>query len=317
MNFLKEINKAYIQIGVIAVTLFLFLYTSNSIFLVLVGVEIFAMVGLEVRQGVKKHGMKHEIVDTVVALVVALAIWFGASFILNTSSPISAVASCSMLPNLERGDFVIIQGVEIDAVELKITKKDLEELSGEVTVFYNGKETNVLGSMFSYCYKFRDEKVCQDFVDSPEDFYEKRGDFTFYYSACSLEMGEAEALQPCITKVNYKGVDYYSNFSHDTIVYVPAKDEYYYPRDIVHRVFMKLDVEGVEYYLTRGDNNPVLDIQAFDYTSGRGNYPISEEKVKGKVITRIPVLGYLKLAIAGQFNEQPQCETQLTFRHVE
>jgi len=316
MNFLKEINKAHIQIGIIGLTLILFLFTKNVIFLVLVAVEIFGMVGLEMKEGVKKHGMKHEALDTVIALGVALGIWFGASFILNTSTPVSAVASCSMLPNLERGDFVIVHGAEIVAEEIEITREELEQLSGDSTVVYNGGEAVIKGSMFTYCYYFENEAICQEFIDNPEKFSEKRGSFTFHYSSCDLDLGEKKALQPCITKVDYKGKEYRSNFSHDTIVYVPAKDEYYYPRDIVHRVFVKLNVDGSEYYLTRGDNNPILDIQAYDYSNGRGNYPVSKEKVRGKIISRIPILGYLKLAIAGQFGEQPQCETQLTFDHV-
>ena len=39
-------------------------------------------------------------------------------------------------------------------------------------------------------------------------------------------------------------------------------------------------------------------------------------RLRGKVIGRIPILGYFKLFIQGYFQEDSQCRTQLEFTHV-
>lgn len=290
----------------------------------LIVVEIFYFVGQEVREGAHKYGWKHEVVDTLVALAVAVAVWYGASFLLNTSSPISGVVSCSMLPNLQRGDFVVVQGAAVKAYEIQMSQGELDSLSGRSVVSYYGanasdpRNVSIDGSIFAYCLRSNDI-VCAAFKRAPESVVETKGPFTYRYAACPLSMSNGNALyEACLRSVTFHGREYLTNFSNDVIVYQPPQgDLYSYVGDIVHRVMFKVDVEGKSYYLTRGDNNPVLDIQVFDYGNSLTNHPVPQENVRGKVIARIPFLGYFKLFISGYLTEDSQCRTQLTFEHVQ
>jgi signal peptidase I len=283
----------------------------------LVVVELFAYVGLEVKEGAQAHGWKHEVLDTLIALVVAVAAWYAISFLLNTSSPISAVVSCSMLPNLQRGDFVIVQGAPVSAYSINMTPAELASLSGPATIFYDGTNVIMQGSLYSYCVNYN-ASVCDAFEQDPAAVVEQKGAFTYHYAACPISLSNGTSfLEPCLTTVTFDGQDYLTNFSNDIIVYQPpAGDVYASVGAIVHRVMFKINVDGEEYYLTRGDNNPILDLQVYDYSSGQSNHPIPQDDVQGKVIARVPLVGYFKLFLVGSLQEDPQCKSQLTFDHV-
>jgi len=330
-----EIKKLPFQLLVLFGTLALYLITNAlfgspdspynfipPIIGLLVLAEILIFVGLEVKEGAEKYGWKHEIVDTVIALAVAVAIWYGASFMLNTDSPVSAVASCSMLPELQRGDFVIVRGAQPTAYEISMTQEELDSLNEHSIVSFDGKNISIEGSIFSYCLNERvsnrSSALCETFVNEPNKIVEKKGAFTYRYEGCPISFSDGTAArQPCVKSVGFRGKEYYTNFSHDIIVYEPPNGDYYsFIGDIVHRAMFKIDVDGKKYYLTRGDNNPVLDIQVYDYQWGLSNHPVPEENLRGKVILRVPILGYFKLFVSGHLWEDPQCRTQLELSHV-
>ncbi len=283
----------------------------------LVAVELFLFVMLELKEGAQKHGWKHEAIDTIIALVAALAVWYGASFLLNTSSPISAVVSCSMLPNLQRGDFVIVQGAPVDAYPIDMTPAELASLSDRATLAYNGTAISIEGSVFAYCLSY-DAPVCDAFKVRPESVVETKGAFTYRYMACPLSLSSGSAFyEPCLRSVAFRGREYLTNFSHDVIVYQPPRGDVYAAiGDIVHRTMFRISTDGREYYVTRGDNNPLLDIQVYDYGTGRTNHPVPAENARGRVVGRIPLLGYFKLFISGFLQEDSQCRTQLSFDHA-
>ncbi|MDD5340153.1 MAG: hypothetical protein PHV13_02800 [Candidatus ainarchaeum sp.] len=283
----------------------------------LVVVEIVAYVGLEVKEGAQAHGWKHEIVDTIIALVVAVAAWYGASFVLNTSSPVSAVVSCSMLPNLQRGDFVIVQGAPVRAYDINMSAAELASLSDRATIYYNGSNLSMDGSIFAYCLSHQ-AAVCDAFKRNPESVVEHKGAFTYRYQACPISFSTGSSLyEPCLKSVAFHGREYLTNFSNDVIVYQPPRADIYAAiGDIVHRAMFRIGVDGKYYYVTRGDNNPVLDIQVYDYGTGLTNHPAPQENARGKVLLRVPLLGYFKLFISGFLQEDSQCRTQLTFDHA-
>lgn len=283
----------------------------------LVVVELFAYVGLEVKEGAQKHGWKHEALDTLIALIVAVAAWYGASFILNTSSPVSAVVSCSMLPNLQRGDFVIVQGAPVRAYDIDMSAAELASLSGPATLFYNGTNVSIDGSLFAYCLS-HNAGVCDALKRAPESVVEQKGAFTYRYEQCPISFSTGASLyEPCVRTVTFHGRDYLTNLSNDVIVYQPpAGDVYSSVGDIVHRVMFQISAGGKTYYLTRGDNNPILDIQVYDYGTGASNHPIPQSNTRGRVVARVPLLGYFKLFISGFLQEDSQCKTQLTFDHA-
>ncbi|MBU1682161.1 hypothetical protein KKE38_05065 [Candidatus Micrarchaeota archaeon] len=323
---LKKMKKMHLQAGVLLGTLLIFLianfiFADSSLSFIppLIGavivIEIFVFVGMEVKAGAIKHGWKHEVLDTLVALLVAVCIWYGASFILNTETPISGVVSCSMLPNLQRGDFVLVHGGPINAYELEMTQQELESLNGKSEITYGNKSATIKGSIFSYCVFNRHTDMCQAFVNSPDEFVEEKGAFTYTYDRCPLTYSnDTQVSQPCVTSVIFHGQEYLTNFSNDIMIYNPPQTDYYsLIGDIVHRTMFKINVDDKSYYLTRGDNNPILDIQIYNYQNNLENRPVPEENVRGKVIMRIPILGYFKLFLSGYLQEDPQCRTQLEF----
>ena len=283
----------------------------------LVVAELFAYVGLEVKDGAQAHGWKHEALDTLIALAVAVAAWYAISFLLNTSSPISAVVSCSMLPNLQRGDFVIVQGAPVRAYSINMSEAELASLSDPATIYYGGTNTTIDGSLYAYCTSYN-ASVCDAFETDPSSVVEQKGVFTYRYAACPLQLSNGTSLyEPCLRTVTFDGRDYLANFSNDVIVYSPpAGDVYASVGDIVHRVMFEINVDGDTYYLTRGDNNPILDLQVYDYNNAASNHPIPQSDVRGRVVARVPLLGYFKLFLSGFLQEDPQCKTQLTFEHV-
>ena len=319
------LTKWYFQLGILLVTLFLFLIFRNPIFGFLVGIELMVMVIFEIKYGAKKHGWKHELLDTVIALFVALFIWYLASFLLNTGSPLSAVASCSMLSNLQRGDFVVVQGSKINAHEISMTEAGFAAIKDDAIIFYGDKQlSTVKGSIYSYCNSFSGDSVCREFINAPEQFIEKKGPLTFHYSRCELATEAGLKYVPCVTSVDYAGKDYKQSFDNDIIVYTPTKgDIFSVIGDIVHRSYFKITTDtGNVYYLSKGDNNPVFDIQFYDYKYNAGNSPVNSNNVKGKVVTRIPYLGYFKLLITPAIDHKgqitslgvmdiEQCKTQL------
>ncbi len=325
-----RLKEAPVQLGILFGTLILFLIANSllrdsplsfipPLLAALIVVEIVVFVGLEVKEGARSHGWTHEIVDTVIALLVAVALWYGFSFVLNTSSPISGVVSCSMLPNLQRGDFVIVQGAEPKAYEINMTQAELDSLSGSKAVIsYGGKNASIDGSIFAYCLSNRAADFCSALIADPSSVVERKGAFTYRYESCPISFSSGDTEQePCLKSVTFHGTEYLTNFSNDIVVYQPnAGDLFAQIGDIVHRVMFRINADGTEYYLTRGDNNPVLDLQVYDYGSGTGNTPVPKDRLRGKVILRVPYLGYFKLFLSGYFKEDPQCKTQLTFTHV-
>jgi len=228
---------------------------------IVIVIEIVYFVSSEIKEGVNRHGWKHEIVDTFVALLIAVGIWYGLSFVLNTSSPISAVVSCSMLPNLQRGDFVIVQGAPIEAYEISMNSEEFLSLNDRSTINFNGKSASIEGSLIPYCSGF-DSEFCKILRTNPEEVIETKGPFSYKYATCPTKIDDGvDIAQACLESVTFKGTEYLTNFSHDTVVYAPLADDLYLYAvggDIVHRTMFEIDVEGKKYYLTRGDNNPIL-----------------------------------------------------------
>ncbi|MFH1106600.1 MAG: hypothetical protein V1787_01770 [Candidatus Micrarchaeota archaeon] len=185
------------------------------------------------------------------AFFAALFAWLTLGFLLNTPTPLDVVTSCSMVPNLDRGDLIILHGGSINAPVAELTQP-------------------LTSSDF-----IKDLCVVRD---------TKSG---------------AEFNTLCTTGVRAGGSQYSFGKTSDIIVYSPLSRP-----DIgliVHRAVLKLNYDGKTYYLTKGDNNPVTDIEGI-ITS-----PPEEGQVMGKVIARLPYVGYLKLFLAFQFEEPAAC----------
>lgn len=295
-----------------------FLSPASFLFGIIVVIALIYAVVLEMKGGIKKNGLKEEIKDTVVALIVAVGFWYLLGFLLNTTTPISAVVSCSMLPNLERGDFVIVQGTAINGIEINMSKDEFEEFKKDPVVhFGENKSTSVKGSAFTNCLINPSSEACEAIKENPSQIREIRGPIEIRYAICPLKNNQGTTPIPCQEEFLFKGKTFISNFSKDIVVYAPQKtDAFSKVGDIVHRVLFTINVDGKKYYLTKGDNNPVADIGFFDSTNQIGNSVVPHENLRGKVLFRVPYLGYLKLFLSGQLIEDSQCKTQLNFKNT-
>lgn len=309
---LEPIAKSNILYFILIASFLLFLLTRQPAFGLIIGLSIFALVAVEVGMGIATGGIGKELKEILIALIVALAVWYGSSFLLNTPAPLDAIVSCSMLPHFDRGDLVILQGASVTAPTLQITSDEYKEItSGIALVHFPNGTKQVNGSIVSYCSKNKDD-LCSLFLSSPAQFSEERGPLTFTYARCTkvFTASKQEGTTPCVTSVAYKGTVITENLSNDVIVYQPSKDDFYARSgDIIHRALLKLEVNNITYYITKGDNNPIADIQVFDYATGAGNRPAASSQLKGKVLLRVPYIGFFKLFISGMFIEPTGCDT--------
>jgi signal peptidase I len=294
---LSESRFIYIAIAFFFVFYFI---TKSWLFGLLIGLSIAWLVILECWQGVKEHGVKNEVKEIAIALIAALVIYYGAGFLLNTPSPINAIVSCSMLPHISRGDMVLLSGSGIQAPTAEVDTLNGIEMA---TVIRNGTAiASVNGSLYSHCAQTQDAPLCRGFVENPSLYSERKGPLLIGYGQCERITDAKQRLsEPCVEWLEVGGARYYENLSNDVVVYQPERDEYYARvGDIIHRAYIKLanKQDGKTYVLTKGDNNPIFDIQVFDDSTGSHNRPIEASRIKGKIIFKVPILGYFKLFIS-------------------
>jgi len=313
------LQNSYFQVGVAVALLLLYVITKSPFFGLLTALAIVAMVLLELSEGIRNNGWKSELWDIAVTVIAALAAWFALQALLSTSTPISAVVSCSMVPELNRGDMIIVKGeTNYAGNEITASQADAQALFRNPLVTFNEKTMEVNGSMFSYCQNVNDTQTCSLFYNNPEMFYERRGPFVFTYGKC-YRVGTSDAnilmQEPCVTSVSYgtQTVNVQSDRSSDTVVYAPKKNDLFsLYGDIVHRSVVKVIAGNVTYILTKGDNNNIFDIQFYsDAISGMYNTPTSPDQVRGRVLFRIPYIGYYKLFLVGYVTEDAVCGTKL------
>jgi len=223
------------------------------------------------------------IVELFVALAVAVAAWFAFGFVLQTDTPLNVVTSCSMLPNLERGDLIVLQGGGVSAQEVQIDA-NLSGASYESNPYYITGGESRLAVMFT------------DVVVGGSQ------PFSYPLRSCTLRnRSGSEQAVPCAPIVQYGNANY-SSAGNDVIVYNPEPRIYGL---IIHRALLRLKADDGYYYLTKGDNN-----QFADQRTGIQLVPASD--VKGKVLLRIPLLGYLKLFFFLQIEEPKGCDAVLS-----
>ncbi|MFH1447327.1 MAG: hypothetical protein ABIG39_00545 [Candidatus Micrarchaeota archaeon] len=299
---LKRLLDSKLIYVLLAVFFVLFLLSKSTIFAVLCAMVILVMIGGESAIGISEHGFKRELFELVAAIATAFAIWFGLGLALSTPAPLNAIVSCSMLPNLERGDLVILHGSEPNGIDIPIDEFNFNEISayieGEGTF-----QTNV--SLMTYCGYFPSSTPCKALQKTPEKVTENYGPLGFRYGWCTISRAGVESQVQCVRSVNVKGVDYQVKPIGDTIVYTTIPTDgfsgQYSSKEIIHRVFLKVHSGGRTYYITKGDNNDRFDIQY-------ENTPAVRERTSGKVILRVPYLGYFKLFLFGFFGDPPGCD---------
>lgn len=287
-----------------------------TVFGVITFVVLIALIGLEVINGSRESGKLRNALEIIAAIAIVLIAWFAMKAILHTNYPIDAVPSCSMLPALQRGDLIVLQGANasgIKAPQVQVTKAQvqsmLNNINGEslecVAYRVSGNNLNISQVVLpGYSVGlFRQELNGGSIVSN-------QGGNLVQYSCgtANLVYQNGTVQQEAYTKsITIGNTTIAGDHNNSIIVYqtVP-QDSFYKDGDsyIVHRVYAVLNASGTYYYLTKGDNNPGLDMQY-------QNYPINQSYVEGKVIGKIPFLGYLKLILSGTLSQPAGCTSTL------
>ncbi|MEM0469055.1 MAG: hypothetical protein QXT27_07665 [Pyrobaculum sp.] len=124
-------------------------------------------------------------------------------------------------------------------------------------------------------------------------------DSKYYYSIGNITIGGRLMNVVYTSSISILNKTIYANYSMPIIVYRTTGQDSF-SGDIIHRVFAAIRVGNAYYFLTKGDNNQALDIEF-------ANYPPSNGSIIGRVIADVPVIGYLKLIISGQFAAPQGC----------
>ncbi len=272
---------------------------------------------LELISGKNEVGYKKSILEIAVAIMVVVVLWYGLKFFLATNNPIDVVPSCSMLPYLHRGDMIFLHGVSsisqikapiIDVTSSQISRvlssPDSESLSC-VAYITNASGTYIRQTL-APGYKvglIEDSNGVYRLVSKQEE----SGNVVQYTCGTrevKLSTGQIlnEAYTTSIT-VNNRTIA--GDRNNSIVVYGTRPGDLFYEEGdayVVHRVYAILNDSGDYYVLTKGDNNPGLDIQY-------GNYPPNMSQVQGKVVGVIPYLGYLKLIISGNLVVPQGCNS--------
>lgn len=227
----------------------------------------------------EKRELKKLALEIGVTAAVAVAAWVALCLALQTSSPLNVVTSCSMLPALERGDFIILQGEGTKAQEVSVDFP----LSSAFTrpnnlFFFDGWQPRPFANYsLSHCVRIPVSGVAsENFSSEP---------------------------QGCTSGININGVFFNARNNNDIIVYesnVPGAGL------IIHRVLARIRAPDGVYYVTKGDNNLAADQQG-------GMILVPESAVKGRVVGRIPFIGYFKLLLFLQFDFPQGCDKTLRY----
>lgn len=281
-RFYSKLSTAFLAL--LALSLAGYALSQSVIFAVGVFIFLIALFAADFAHANREYkGWTQTVYEVITALGLAVAAWLVLSFVLQTSTPLNVVTSCSMLPVLERGDLIILQGGAVRAPEVNVPFA----LSNAEIV---GKrlESPLLGKSYSLSYS-----TVVSGVDAVN--------YSFTDCVAKARDGSVVGRDACVESAFAGGRVFNANSSNDVIVYdaVPAKYGL-----IIHRAFARLNATDGVFYLTKGDNNLFADQQF-------GISLVPESKVRGKVLFRIPFVGYLKLFLFLQFDEPPGCRQTL------
>ncbi len=293
------------------------LLQHNPVASATLGITLFALiiilVAIESINIVKenKSSRKKDIIEIAAALIIVAVIFLGLDVALGTYYPLDVVPSCSMLPILQRGDLVVLSGRlhNINAPVINVTQSMYSS-------FIKNFSTNEVRECVAYNYSSHsinqffnpgDAIILVQLNDSTGRYSivnQSQSLIKYYCGTRTIKYFNGTARQVAYTNSIKIGDRIINTDANNTVIVYKTvpNDSFYRMGDtfIVHRVFAIINVSGTYYYLTKGDNNPALDLQY-------GNYPSNASFIEGKVIAAIPYLGYLKLVLSRSIEEPYGC----------
>ncbi|MEM2974528.1 MAG: hypothetical protein QW112_02805 [Candidatus Micrarchaeia archaeon] len=284
-SLLVRLEKSNALLILLALLFVVFILTKNPVIGIIAGVTFILIFVVDIASGAKEHGWKEEIKGIAVAAGIAIAFWILLIVVTESTTPISGIVSCSMLPRFDRGDMVVLRGVknfsEINAPTFEMTRDEFDEFlqisSVYAQAYITSKGKNLLCGSAGKIDYICSTALCQRLARN----------------GTRIENTDENM---CVVALGRDGIIYYENYSNDVIVYAPRPFGYVSSIsgvDIIHRVLAKIKVGDSYYFITKGDNNQVPDLYWLNI--------VSEQDVKGKVILKIPFFGYFKLFITPEF----------------
>ena len=244
--------------------------------------------------------------------------WYAAKFLLHAAYPLDVVPSCSMQPHLNRGDVILLQGItdisQLHAPIVNVSKAAYAKMNGSIgseflaCVAYNVSNNMITTSQMlkpGYSLGLYDE-VNQRIV--PQNAQSNSlVQYTCGASKVTFSNGTTgtEAYTSAITIAGKKIT---GDKNNSVVVYQTVPSDLFYKLGdsyVVHRLYAIINASGSYYLLTKGDNNPGLDMQF-------GNFPASMSELQGKVLASVPYIGYIKLIFAQSYTEPAGCNVTMS-----
>lgn len=320
--------------------LFFILLAAYAVFNnALIGAALFillvALIVLEFSGSIGEEGFIKSIYEIIVSVGAALMIWFVLSLLLNTKYPLDAVASCSMLPTLGRGDVVLLQGISNFSSFVSGNKVPVVNMTSQQFSYLQENMGKEFLAFFFYPRNWSGN--ISEYSNSPSFKYMESRNYaiglfsiscidslrTNDYRACFVGNQDSNPIKYnysignlSVNNVRNSGIAVFTssirilnttineNRSMPIVVYRASPNDSF-SGDIIHRLVAAINVNGTYYFLTKGDNNPALDIEF-------ANYPPSQEDIVGHVLGSFPILGYIKLILSGQLSPVQGCNMVLS-----
>ena len=282
----------------------------------------------EFGQSVNDEGLRKSLYDVIAAIAIIVVIWIVLVIILGTSSPINVVASCSMLPTLHRGDLIILHGISNMTAFLESNKIPVVSISPQQMSALQSNMNSEFLAFFAY--NASNPSQISELFAQPNlpialyntrciDLFESSGQYSrikecrvssqganliqYNYSIVNVSIGALTAYSAQTNQISIANTLITENYHNPIIVYKTTSNDSF-TGDIIHRLVAAIKVGNQYYLLTKGDNNPGLDIQFI-------NYPIAQSDVAGSVVYDIPAIGYLRLIVSGMFTTPQGCNSTI------
>ncbi len=313
----------------LVISVVLYAVTNNIAIGLLVFFAIIAILYIELRDSIRNEGWKKSLIDVGIALAVVAVFWVVLAVAMQTTAPLDVVTSCSMLPQLQRGDVVLLHGipnmssflrtnnVPIVNVSAAAYSSMLSNMHNEFLAYYpyvNNDPAQILPNgviphNVAYSVGLYNTKciIEYSYADQPYNYghcmvnnaTQQSNLIRYSYTTGNVAVDGSEYGIVYTTAIQIANVSINESYSNPIIIYrTNAEDTF--SGDIIHRVVAAIDAGGTYYLLTKGDNNQGLDMQF-------ANYPPSQSSIVGYRVASVPYLGYLKLIISGQIAEPAGC----------
>lgn len=286
---------------VVLVAVYIFARSTGPLVLIVIVIIIV----MEVVNVIRSESSKKGLLELAIAVAAVLLIWAILIVALGTTTPLDVVPSCSMLPKLNVGDMIIVQnsGISgIHATTVNVSKNAMDAyLNKTSTSTYECIAYDPSNPSRVSQYVLPGYSVGLYSYDTSSGTYTINANQS--HNLIQFNCGTAQvmykngtaATEAYTSSITVNGTVIHENLNNSVLVYKTEPSDLFYKegdRYVVHRAYAVINAQGAYYVLTKGDNNPGLDIQYM-------NVPPGTKYIEGKVISSIPYIGYIKIILSG------------------